>query len=74
MHEAIINYLLPVLLSKLKLKAGGVSQVADVEESRFSSLKIMTDMLIHLLSEDSIYVYQQALDGSTPGTKNGQIS
>lgn len=59
MHEAIIQFLLPVLLSKVippeDQMMQSASQAQSCSESRFLSLKIMTDILIHLLNEETIY-------------------
>lgn len=41
MHEAIILYLLPVLLSKVNYNGNNANQ-----DSRFLSLKIITDILM----------------------------
>jgi hypothetical protein len=78
MHEAVVSFLLPVLLSK----AGGQSfnftpqsQLAAQEsESRFLALKIITDMLILLLSEDSIYMPHLPFDAETTQQTQQQSS
>ena len=66
MHEAITSFLLPVLLSKVSKPSynfGPQSQLSAQEsESRFLSLKIITDILILLLSEDSIYLPNLPID------------
>ena len=46
MSEGVLNYMLPVLLSKIK------SDSADI---RFLSLKIFTDIIIQYLNDDGIY-------------------
>lgn len=46
MNEPILNYMLKVLLAKIK------SESADI---RFLSLKIFTDIIIQYLNDDSIY-------------------
>lgn len=46
-QEPIINYLLPVLLSKVKNNSGG--------DTKFLSLKTFTDILIQYLNEDTVY-------------------
>lgn len=46
MNEPILNYMLKVLLSKIK------SESADI---RFLSLKIFTDIIIQYLNDDTIY-------------------
>ena len=78
MHEAVVSFLLPVLLSK----AGGQSfnfapqsQLAAQEsESRFLALKIITDMLILLLSEDSIYMPNLPFDAEQAQSTQQQSS
>ena len=56
MHEVIINYLLPVLLSKVvndqSISINSNQLQAQARESRFLSLKIMTDILVYFLGED----------------------
>ena len=46
MNEPILNFMLKVLLSKIK------SESADI---RFLSLKIFTDIIIQYLNDDTIY-------------------
>ena len=46
MNEPILNFLLKVLISKIK------SECADI---RFLSLKIFTDIVIQYLNDDTIY-------------------
>lgn len=46
MTEAILSYMLPVLLSKIK------SESTDI---RFLSLKLFTDIIIQYIHDDGIY-------------------
>ena len=46
MNEPILNFMLKVLLSKIKI---------DTADIRFLSLKIFTDIIIQYLNDDSIY-------------------
>ena len=57
MHESIVTYLLPVLLSKVNIDISANDQqlMAQASESRFVSLKILTDILVYLISEDQVY-------------------
>lgn len=60
MHDAIISFLLPVLLAKVKQPslnfAPGSSLAMHEDESRFLCLKIINDTLVTLLNEESIYI------------------
>ena len=60
MHDAIISFLLPVLLAKVKQPslnfAPGSTMGLHEEESRFLCLKIINDTLLTLLNEESIYL------------------
>lgn len=64
LHEPIITYLLPVLVSKVRINPSDMqlstSLSLEARESRFLSLKIMTDVLIPILNEDHIYNKVQA--------------
>ena len=66
MHEATISYLLPVLLSKVRAQGMNFASQSPLDnherESRFLSLKIITDILTCLLAEESIYIQHSALD------------
>ena len=53
MHEPMLQYMLPVLLDKIKC-VGGVPQAAGAD-IRFLSLKIFTDIIVQYLNDDSIY-------------------
>jgi len=68
MHDAIITFLLPVLLAKVKQPtmsfAPGSALARDENESRFLCLKIINDTLITLLNEDSIYIPHYSVDSS----------
>jgi len=57
MHESIVTYLLPVLLSKVNIDISSTdsSLLAQASESRFVSLKILTDILVYLIGEDAVY-------------------
>jgi hypothetical protein len=46
MNEVIINYLLPVLLSKIKNLAYADSSNVKASETRFLSLKILIDITV----------------------------
>lgn len=46
MNEPILNYMLKVILQKVK---------SESAETRFLSLKIFTDIIIQYLNDDSIY-------------------
>lgn len=53
-----MTYLLPVLLSKVNMDPSHFTNhqlVTQAHESRFVSLKIMTDILVYLISEDQVY-------------------
>lgn len=60
MHDAIITFLLPVLLAKVKQPsmnfAPGSTQARDENESKFLCLKVINDTLVTLLNEESIYI------------------
>ena len=60
MNDAIISFLLPVLLSKVRRSNTTFmdNQKLDGQErdAKFLSLKIITDIITQLLSEESIYV------------------
>ena len=60
MHDAIISFLLPVLLAKAKQPsmqfAPGSTLGLHEDESRFLCLKIINDTLVTLLNEESIYI------------------
>ena len=60
MHDAIITFLLPVLLAKVKQPtmnyAPGSPLALHEDESRFLCLKIINDTLVTLLNEESIYL------------------
>ena len=60
MHDAIISFLLPVLLAKVKQPsmhfAPGSTLGLHEDESRFLCLKIINDTLLTLLNEESIYL------------------
>ena len=71
MHDAIISFLLPVLLSKvrqpsLKFSAENTNLESYERDSKFLSLKVITDIITYLLSEDSIYVPHSQLDTPQP--------
>jgi hypothetical protein len=55
MNEPMLNYMLPVLLSKIN------SESADI---RFLSLKIFTDIVIQYINEDSVYDVKMGFDPS----------
>ena len=59
LNESIIAYLLPVLVSKVRINPNDMqlsnSLSLEARESRFLALKIITDVLIPLLNEDQIY-------------------
>jgi hypothetical protein len=57
MHEAVITYLLPVLLSKVSIDPSAQQfsnhqLLAQANESRFVALKILTDILVYLISDE----------------------
>ena len=56
MNEVIITYLLPVLLSKIKNLAYADSNNVKASETRFLSLKILIDITVQLLNDDSVYL------------------
>ena len=68
MHDAIITFLLPVLLAKVKQPsmnfAIGSALARDENESRFLCLKIINDTLVTLLNEESIYIPHFNGDGN----------
>jgi len=76
MHDAIISFLLPVLLAKVKQQsmnfAPGSTLGLHEEESRFLCLKIINDTLVTLLNEESIYIphYDNASNGANSGAGN----
>lgn len=56
LHEPIVKSLLPILISKVQedfVEQASVARTAS--ESRFLCLKILTDILLQILSEESIY-------------------
>jgi hypothetical protein len=56
MNEVIINYLLPVLLNKIKHLGFSDSSNVKASETRFLSLKILIDITVQLLNDDSVYL------------------
>ena len=74
MHDAIISFLLPVLLAKVKQPsmnfAPGSSYAHNENESKFLCLKVINDTLITLLNEESIYIPHFSGDASSLGTSN----
>ena len=60
MHDAIITFLLPVLLAKVKQASMNFTPESSMSvneyESRFLCLKIINDTLVTLLNEESIYI------------------
>ena len=60
MHDAIITFLLPVLLAKVKQPSMNFTPESTMSvneyESRFLCLKIINDILITMLNEESIYI------------------
>ena len=83
MHDAIISFLLPVLLAKVKQPslnfAPGSTMGLHEEESRFLCLKIINDTLLTLLNEESIYVPHSDpsstnSNGNPPSTSNSGSS
>lgn len=76
MHDAIISFLLPVLLAKVKQQSmnftPGSTLSLHEDESRFLCLKIINDTLITLLNEESIYIPHS--DGQTQSSGSTQAS
>jgi len=76
MHDAIVTFLLPVLLAKVKQPsmnfAAGSPLSLNEDESRFLCLKIINDTLVTLLNEESIYVphYEQGAPHAASGNSN----
>ena len=74
MHDAIISFLLPVLLAKVKQPtmnfAPGSALCLHEEESRFLCLKIINDTLVTLLNEESIYIphFESNREGGSAGS------
>ena len=70
MNDAIISFLLPVLLSKVRRSNTTFmdNQKLDGQErdAKFLSLKIITDIITQLLSEESIYVPHSQLETPQP--------
>ena len=58
MNEVIITYMLPVLLSKVKSLAQFTSS-QKASEIRFLSLKILIDITVQLLNDDTVYDLSQ---------------
>ena len=60
MHDAIITFLLPVLLAKVKQPSMNFTPESSMSvneyESRFLCLKIINDILVTMLNEESIYI------------------
>jgi len=75
MHDAIISFLLPVLLAKVKQPsmnfAPGSTLGLHEEESRFLCLKIINDTLVTLLNEESIYIPHFDNASSSNGASSG---
>ena len=56
MHEVIITYMLPVLLSKVKSLQQFTNSQNKASETRFLSLKILIDITVQLLNDESVYM------------------
>ena len=80
MHDAIITFLLPVLLAKAKQPsmqfAPGSTLGLHEDESRFLCLKIINDTLVTLLNEESIYIphYDAAASGQSAASNPSSIN
>ena len=76
MHDAIITFLLPVLLAKVKQPsmnfAPGSTHACDENESKFLCIKVINDTLVQLLGEESIYIPHFNGDASTLGSSSSQ--
>ena len=79
MHDAIITFLLPVLLAKVKQPsmnyAPGSPLALHEDESRFLCLKIINDTLVTLLNEESIYLpHHDGAQAQASGSSSGAAS
>mmetsp|Transcript_9924 Transcript_9924/g.11744 ORF Transcript_9924/g.11744 Transcript_9924/m.11744 type:complete len:142 (+) Transcript_9924:1716-2141(+) len=76
MHDAIITFLLPVLLAKAKQPsmqfAPGSTLGLHEDESRFLCLKIINDTLVTLLNEESIYIAHYDAHAGAQGSSSSQ--
>lgn len=75
MHDAIVSFLLPVLLAKVKQTSMNFTPGSTLglheDESRFLCLKIINDTLITLLNEESIYIPHSDSAASASGSGSG---